>query len=177
MNRREAIKKLGAGGAIFVAPLVIPSFSVAHAASPLPNTSPVPPPAPQLIAVNRSNPTKLQFNLNTSLVTCAGAPAVATVQWKVLSFVAEDHKSTLNISGASPSDRVVVATSTSTPTSFFPGPSSVQVSRNGQSQPVGFVIVARVTWTCGGSSITAADYTISKNAMSPSINLSMSPPM
>jgi hypothetical protein len=176
MNRREAIKKLGAGGAVFAVPLVIPSFSVAHAASPDPNSVPVPPLAPQLITVGQSNPTKLQLDLDTSMVTCGTSPAVASVQWKVVSFIADDHRSTLIVSGATPNERIVEATTTSTPTSFFPGPTSVQVRRNGRFEAVGFVLVARVTWTCGGSSITTADYTIAKNAMSSNINLSMSTP-
>jgi hypothetical protein len=160
VDRRQALKKLGVGGAIAVgAPLVISSFDVAHAASGTPTT----PPAGQAawLVVSAATPiagwpTQYTFQIPNNLVTCTdGANAEMTIYWSIVSF----GQSISSIGATSVELRTSgtpFASSIGPATAATIQPQPVTVNGVGGGTGAGanalrntaFSVSARVVWTC-----------------------------
>ncbi len=171
MDRRTALKKLGAGGAIAAgAPLLVSSFDVAHAASPgLPGN----PPAPESGWISPNSPiapTAYNFDIPVDEVTCSGDESIASaiIHWRIVSF------SPSNFLGATTlqlrASNTVFATSTGAATT--PTVRAQPVSVNGRTlfglldallNGTAFTVEARIVWACGTPAQTKErTYTFSK---------------
>ena len=96
MDRREALKKLGAGGALVMAsPVILPTFRVAHAASPgetdlvgVPEAGEPQPFGAFPFPDDRNDYRQISIAPDMSGVTCAGGGTpIITYEWRIVSVV------------------------------------------------------------------------------------------
>ncbi len=190
MDRREALKKLGAGGVLIVAsPVILPSIRVAHAASPgetgLTGVPAAGDPLPyQPIPFPNSSLKKTQVTVapDHALVTCEDqSPPIVSCEWRIISVTWQKSKAAyLRITEAVASTSNPVGTQLvamppsvsgfSGPTGYSaPSYASGFLIRKGSStgdvkidQRDRFDVEARVRWHCdGATSDVEAEYVFS----------------
>ncbi len=149
MDRREALKKLGVGGAIAVgAPLVASSFQVAHAVSGEPPTEP-PDAGDHWVQPQRWYLVPA-YTFTPGTVTCGvgGDPAEISFTYATKSFIAGDYgATTLDLSHDSNS--VIIE--------------GAGWRLSDSMAPAFFTVTIVVTWTCGGTQLRKS-YAITKTA-------------
>lgn len=101
MDRREALKMLGAGGALVVAsPVILPTFNVAHAASPadtglagLPEPGDPMPFTPASFPTSKFKQKQVSIVPDMSGITCDdGSAPIVTYEWRIVSVSWQKRK-------------------------------------------------------------------------------------
>lgn len=162
MDRREALKKLGVGGAIVLAsPVIVPSFRVAHAASGDPPSDPPDPNTPGVIVVDDTQGASnhgYDLTISPDAVSCGpGSVTTVDVAWQITQYGGNTNKP-LQVVNAADDTVIVSAVAGAVPTALVPGSNSVVIKRghqSGSTSNLTFTIVAHVTWYCGTSSVFA----------------------
>lgn len=187
MNRRDAIRKLAAGGAVAAgASVVLSSNDVAHAASP-PDTGLTDVPGPgeplQLNFVPNADGTVTIGDAESPACTTGGAPTV-TYSWKVNSFSFSGGNRHLVIVNASNLSQVIQDASGS---SGYSPPntdhSAIELRKTNSGKPRvvkelepgdTYTISVLVTWQCSGAnSALEAEYTLTGNGpAAPAVGIS-----
>lgn len=190
MDRREALKMLGAGGALVVAsPVVLPTFQVAHAASPADTgLTGLPEPGDPLPFAAASFPTSRFKQKQVSIVPDMGSVVCAdqsvpiiTYEWRIVSVSWQKNKAAYlritesSTNGNDPAGRQLIAMPVSR--SGFSGPTAYSAPsyspdfliRKGSSkgdvkidQLDTYTVEVRVHWRCdGAANDVEAEYTFS----------------
>jgi len=187
MDRREALKMLGTGGALVVAsPVILPTFNVAHAASPaatglvgLPAAGESLPYAPATFPTSQFKQKQVSIAPDMTAVTCddQSAPYI-TYEWRIVSVSWQKRKAAYlriteqSTNGNDPAGAQLIAMPPSA--SRFSGPTAYSAPsyasgfliRKGSSkgdvkidQRDDYVVEVRVRWHCDGAmSAVEAEY-------------------
>lgn len=175
MDRRAALKKLGAGGAVVAASaVVLPAFPVAATGSgSVP--SPLPPPQSSWISPTSGNPNSYAVNLTFPTINCtvSGTADIVGTEWWINSFAdTRSGTNTLQVAGGSMVITAVEGTSAPTAvTGPLSGVTFTMSPRRRFNNRTAFSVSVRVTWRCGTTN-GSRTYTFSRSLGSGTITVS-----
>jgi hypothetical protein len=179
MNRRDALKKLAAGGVVAAgAPMVLSSFDVAAAASP-PGTSlsGVPESGQPLLFSHVATADGRVQIADASNPTCMSGTMTRTYEWSVHSYNVHHNNRRLQLRNGADTQTMIDGPSNDTCTTGCPTPYTLPSTTDGaitlrslQSNPTmprqlgdgdQYVIQVRITWQCSGNAALQAEYRLS----------------
>jgi hypothetical protein len=179
MDRREALKKLAAGGVVAAgAPIVLSSFDVAAAASPPGTGLQGVPGSGEPILVNH------QVNSSTDTIalsiatapTCSSGTLTTTYEWMIIQYTVQAQRR-LQIRNSTNTSTLVAGavdttcsggcgTTYSTPSTATGAVTLRTVQQGDDARPRAlaagnrWVVQVRITWQCSGHSAVQAEYRI-----------------